>query len=67
MRETWAALVSRSSYGNCKQTHGVWLGRGRGGGGSRPGKVLGVLNTAVGAGQVLGTAELRLGRKGHGS
>lgn len=41
---------------------------GEGGGGSRPGKVLGVLNTAVvGAGQVLGTAEHRLGRKGHGS
>lgn len=43
-----------------------WGGEG-GGGGSRPGKVLGVLNTAVGAGQVLGTAEHRLGWKGHGS
>lgn len=55
MTETWVALVCRSSYGNHKQTHGVWLGRARRDRGqARPG-------------QVLGTAEQVLGRKAHQS
>lgn len=44
MRETWAALVSRSSYGNCKQTQWGLASEGKEeGAGSRPTKVLGAV------------------------